>query len=121
VKKIALLLVIFAAFTLFSACGKDKAEASPSPTIKPVITTPAATPTPTPTPTPEPKTYIGTVANTDNGVNVRAQPSTDAAILRTADIGETFEVIERGVWCKVKLDDGFGYIHGDYLEITEQD
>ena len=61
------------------------------------------------------------MAKAEKGVNIGAQPRTDGAFHPTADIGETFEVIERGVWCKVKLDDGFGYIHGDYLEITEQD
>lgn len=117
-KCIALLLILVSVFTLLAACSKEEPEESPSPTVKPVISTPIPT-SPSASPSPEvPKVYSGKVANSDNGVNIRKEASTEAEIIRTADTGEVFTVLETGLWCKVQLEDGVGYIHSDFLEIT---
>ena len=50
-------------------------------------------------------------------LNVRAQPSTDAAILGSFPAGEVVSTISvEGDWYKVKFRDGIGYCHIDYLK-----
>ena len=134
-KKKRLVSIFICALVLLMAlcagCKKeDGSEEDLTPPIKPVITVPETDDSqpdvepetdtqPEQDLDPQPITYTGRVYNTDNGVNVRKEPSTDADILTTADVGEIFTVLEAGEWCKIQLSDGtIGYIKGEFLELT---
>lgn len=50
-------------------------------------------------------------------LNVRAEPSTNAAILGSFSAGEVVSTISvEGDWYKVEFKDGIGYCYGDYLK-----
>jgi len=54
---------------------------------------------------------------TTDGVNLRAEPSTEAEVLRTVSLGTNIEVIEHDPagWSKVKVENTEGYIRSDFL------
>jgi TonB family protein len=89
-----------AAVVLFVGC----AGAPPAPEVgvpEPVV---AAVPAP---PVAEQERVIGTVRVTVSALNVRAEPSTEAAILAQAKRGQTFDLLhEDDKWAKVRLASG---------------
>ena len=65
---------------------------------------------------------IGTVTS-DSGLNLRAEASTDAAVLATLDYGTQVDVVSTsgdGTWHKVTYNGMTGYMSGDYLQVTEE-
>lgn len=62
----------------------------------------------------------GTGKITASRLNVRASASTGARIVGTLNNGQQVDLYERsGQWYKVKLSNGWGYIHGDYVQVTQ--
>ena len=106
---------------ILSACGGETEQAEVEGPPVPILSGPQVTPVTEPeSGAADNKSYEATVVNTDNGVNVRSEKSTDSEILETAEAGDVFTVLEKGdEWCKVKLQGGYGYIHSDFLELRE--
>lgn len=100
--------------------------ALPTPLERSFLTTPgpAATPTPRPTPqpltvTPSPGQYRVTVTNigVNSYLNLRAEPSTQAEVLRQLYYGQELIVLaEVEQWLKVRTDDLTGYVMKDYVQ-----
>lgn len=132
----ALLLVLL---LLLAGCGSRRgAEATPTPTKTPAAgaAAPAVTPAPpaqaeapavqAPTveqPTPTPQTItVGTV--TASLLNIRAEPNATATIARTANEGESFEVVGRsadGVWLQLASDGVLlGWGAAEFLSVSTQ-
>ncbi len=98
----------------------------PTPMARSFLTTPgpAATPTPRPTPqpltvTPGPGQYRVTVTNigVSSYLNLRAEPSTQAEVLRQLYYGQQLIVLAEGEqWLTVRLDDLTGYVMKDYVQ-----
>lgn len=62
-----------------------------------------------------------TVINVREYANVRALPSTDAAITGQVSLGETIELLEwdeTGTWCKIIYNGGsnLGWLHGKFIK-----
>lgn len=115
-------IIIFAVFKggklAFNTISKGQAKSSPSPV-----------PTLSPSPSPSPLEKKITITETGTGwLNVRADASTKADILRKVNVGESFveldrkEVGESEEWIKIKLDDSTeGWIIGKYTEVSSAD
>ncbi len=101
---------------------------TPLPTSTPTVvesTTPAPTATPTATPTPATReVYV----NSDNGLNLRAEPSSTATVLRTLDPGTSLTAIGAAnppdasgtTWQNVRTADGqSGWVAAQYLIDTK--
>ncbi|MBR3740301.1 MAG: SpoIID/LytB domain-containing protein [Clostridia bacterium] len=98
----------------------------PTPMARSFLTTPgpAATPTPRPTiqpltVTPGPGQYIVAVTNIgiNSYLNMRAEPSTQAEVLRLLYYGQQLIVLEEGdQWLTVRIDDLTGYVMKDYVQ-----
>ncbi|MEM7344855.1 MAG: SH3 domain-containing protein, partial [Chloroflexota bacterium] len=72
-----------------------------------VVVDPSLTPLPTPTPTPEP--IIAGVAVGTGAINVRAEPSTESAIMGGFYLGERANVLainDEGTWWQIEFPDG---------------
>ena len=53
------------------------------------------------------------------GLNLRQQPSTDSAVLATANSGECVVVLsQENGWCRVSYNLQEGYMHSDYLNVS---
>ncbi len=101
---------------------------TPPPTAAPTIAAtatppPAATPTATPTAPPMPETRKVYV-NSDNGLNLRADPSSTATVLRTLNAGTQLTAIGMAnppdasgtAWQNVRTDDGqSGWVAAQFL------
>ena len=84
---------------------------------------PTPEPTPEPTPTPEPQTAIvGNVpANKRQDVNMRAKPSTNAALVDRVPVGEEVEVLSYAEdWCKIRWKKETGYMMTQFLIFEEE-
>ena len=98
----------------------------PTPMARSFLTTPgpAATPTPRPTVqpltvTPGPGQYKVTVTNigVNSYLNMRAEPSTQAEVLRQLYYGQQLIVLEEGdQWLTVRTDDLTGYVMKEYVQ-----
>jgi len=101
---------------------------TPLPTSTPTtVATSAPAPTATPTNTPTPaarEVYV----NSNNGLNLRADPSSTAAVLRTLDPGTPLTAIDAAnppdasgiAWQNVRTDDGqSGWVAAQYLVDTK--
>ncbi|MFN8375822.1 MAG: SH3 domain-containing protein [Anaerolineae bacterium] len=101
----------------------------PSPTreeLSPTAVTPSATPTPRPTDTPtvtptiEP-VQVFAVVSVNDSINIRAEPSRDAARVSSARPGTRLEVIgisEDGLWLNVRTAEGTeGWVLGELVTI----
>ena len=100
--------------------------ALPTPLSRAFLTTPGPAATPTPRPTAQPLTVTPgpgqyRVAVTRIGVNsylnLRAEPSTQAEVLRQLYYGQQLIVLEEGEqWLKVRTDDLTGYVMKEFVE-----
>ena len=100
--------------------------AMPTPMARSFLTTPGPAATPTPRPTPQPLTVTPgpgqyRVAVTNIGVNsylnLRAEPSTQAEVLRQLYYGQQLIVVEDGEqWLTVRTDDLTGYVMKDFVQ-----
>lgn len=58
---------------------------------------------------------------TASSLNIRKTPSTSAAIIGKLSAGQKVEVLSlNGYWAKIKTSSGTGYIHKNYLKLTNQ-
>ena len=59
------------------------------------------------------------VVNSSSGLNLRAKPSTDSAILAVFKFGTAIDVIEKqGDWTKVSLDGTIGFVVSEYVDLN---
>ena len=103
----------------------------PTPMARSFLTTPgpAATPTPRPTVqpltvTPGPGQYKVTVTNigVNSYLNMRAEPSTQAEVLRQLYYGQQLIVLEEGdQWLTVRTDDLTGYVMKEFVQKVQQE
>nr|WP_175476067.1 SH3 domain-containing protein [Evansella caseinilytica] len=57
---------------------------------------------------------------TASSLNVREQPSTSAAIIGSLSKNTEVELYEKtGSWYKIRINNRWGYIHGDYVKVTQ--
>ena len=62
----------------------------------------------------------GTV-NTDD-LNIRTGPSASYSIIGKLQTGDKVEIVEKvSDWYKIKLNQGYGYVHGRYVDIDENE
>lgn len=85
-----------------------------------IIVTPSLEPVVTPVPTPKlPETVSCDPVKgytSKSGVNLRAQPSTDAEVLDTLDKATTLTITGYAEdWCQVKVDGEVGYISSEFV------
>ncbi len=140
--KLSLLVVLMLAL-LMAGCGRDKQEATATPTKTPAVENAAevatATPEPAaevaepaapaaeepaaevqPTTAPEPEPEIATITATQ--LNIRAQPSTTGDIVRLVDEGAQFEVIgysDDGQWIEVSENgQPLGWIVAEFATVS---
>ena len=67
----------------------------------------------------EAKSVVATILGTS--VNLRVEPSLDAAVQTSMPQGEEIDVVEElGEWVKVRLDGDICYIYAEYVEVSEQ-
>ena len=96
-------------------------------TEEPTATTapePTATSLPTPEPSPAPtlvEKLFGTI-DSEYGLNIRANPSVDAALLRLAANGEKFSVIQEvDGWLELELADGStGWVSAEFVNVVPE-
>ncbi|MCD8502184.1 MAG: SH3 domain-containing protein [Bacillaceae bacterium] len=70
-----------------------------------------------------PNNVIGKGRVTATTLNVRNAASTSGTRIGTLAQGATFEIFETGVnnhWLKIKINNQWGYIHGDFVAITQE-
>lgn len=96
---------------------------TPLPTLTPTpapTETPAPTLTPLPTPTPRP---LGLV-NSQNGLNVRSEPSTTADILGKLDFSAELEITQALIdesgneWYQIEFDGNQGWVSAQYITVS---
>lgn len=64
---------------------------------------------------------IGTVTANGSRLNLRSGDGMDCSIIGQLVSGDQVEVMEAaGEWYKVKVPERTGYVHGDYLNVTEE-
>ena len=96
-------------------------------TVEPTATTapePTATPIPTPEPSPTPvlvEKLFG-IINSPYGLNIRTSPSADAELVRLADDGEKFSVIQEvDGWLEIELPDGLtAWVAAEYMKVVPE-
>ena len=98
----------------------------PTPMARSFLTTPAPGPTPTPRPTVQPLTvtpgpgqYRAAVTNigVNSYLNLRAEPSTQAEVLRQLYYGQQLIVLAEGEqWLTVRTDDLTGYVMKEFVQ-----
>lgn len=74
-------------------------------------------------PTPEPKVTKATIADNELGfLNVRAEPSTQAVLIRRVTPGESYEVLEvTEEWVRIILEEGVeGWVSLEYVSLDEE-
>ena len=64
---------------------------------------------------------VGYVYNVDNTLNVRKGPSTSDTIIGKLYYGNKVEIVDssNANWHKIKFNDGYGYVHKDYITFTK--
>lgn len=132
---LAALLVFFAGEQTVTYETVDTAyrPVTVTPTPEPTAT-PEPTPEPTPQPTPEPEKPAepepdadgfypcdDTVTVTTDGLNVRAEPNTDCAVLGSLDRGAGLHRTgyNGDNWCRVEYNGQTAYVSGDYVSVEE--
>ncbi|MBU9713519.1 SH3 domain-containing protein [Evansella tamaricis] len=62
---------------------------------------------------------VGVGQVTANSLNIRAQTSTSSAIVGSLSRNTQVDLYEKvGDWYKIKVNSGWGYIHGSYVNVT---
>ena len=101
---------------LFAACGEGKPASS-------VVSTPSSMATIPPTPTAPPQMVkVAVVKGAESGLNVRADDSTDAEVLGTAENGDKFILLvaeAQNGWYRIKFGTRDAFISSEYAEIQE--
>ena len=68
-------------------------------------------------------TYLGTVVNVKNNVNVRASASSDGELLGHASLGKSFTLKSKSPkdgWYEIEYEGRTGYIAKDYLQVAKK-
>jgi uncharacterized protein YraI len=145
-KHVVHLLILVALAALLAGCGSRRGgDATPTPTKTPAAAAPVEQVTPAPPaaapdtsapadqpavaqpavaqPTPTPQTVTrGKVTATL--LNIRAEPSAEAALAGTADEGQEFDIVGRsadGAWLQLATDGRLlGWATAEFLEVTQQ-
>ena len=106
-KLVYLALALCVMVAAFSGCGGKSDDGGNSS----AVSSPPATVTPTPTP--ESQTAKALRVTADSGLNIRAEASTDGAILGLAETGP------QNGWYQVQYNGQTAFVSADYAEVVE--
>ena len=101
------------------AQGTPTKAPTEQPTITPEPSQDPNEPTATPLSTAEEKSTTTGWITAESGLVVRTGPSTQHAKLGTIPFGAKVEIIEQGAWHFIEYKEGGGYIHSNYVYISD--